>query len=631
MSWLLETSLISALAACLVFLGCRAFRPRPALAHLLWLAVLVTLLCPPLLRWSLPFDPAGVFHRPGAARTETRPPALPARLPSLAPARASSSLPPGEAGVSAPGGMPWRELLLALWGCGSALVLLAMLRGFLRVRRFGDSGCAAPDWLRHELVRLSQRLQVAPPEVRVVPAIGSAFLLSLPRPRLYWPAATLEGTGRQQLRGVLAHELAHIRRRDHWVTWLEAVAVVGLWWHPLVWIVRAALRQQAELACDAWAVWAVPAARQAYAGALIDALHTRAVVAVPVLGARPGARRAFEERLQMILNENVPCGVSRWALVPVLALCVPAVSGFSAAQERARRSETEGTRIEQQVRREVLRVVNQELRAKLGRRYQVDDLEDVREVVRAYVQAELKKAREAKPRERRAPRDEPREGPRRRPAAVRNRRALEREGEPFSSGLRSALQEGLQEALREIRNDKDLRELGLTRDVERLVETLLTGKGDFELDQFLHKAIRAGLRMAKKEVRNDPDLQQLGIADDVEKLLDGLLGGNGQLEGGLATLIQKAVRGGLQMAREELRRDPDLQRLGIAGDVERLLESLLDGKNGDFGRNLEDLIQKAIRGALEEARKDGDAKARRELEGAPRRRPARKPRRLRLR
>ena len=89
-----------------------------------------------------------------------------------------------------------------------------------------------------------------------------------------------------------ASALAHLRRRDHLVARPELVAGCVWWWSPLFWYARRQLRESAELASDAWAVWAMPDERRAYAEALVEVSllvsHVRAPV--PVLGVVTGAR-----------------------------------------------------------------------------------------------------------------------------------------------------------------------------------------------------------------------------------------------------------------------------------------------------------------------------------------------------
>ena len=77
---------------------------------------------------------------------------------------------------------------------------------------------------------------------------------------------------------VIVHELAHLRRRDHWVGWLQLAGECIFWWNPLFWFVRRQIRFQAELSCDAWVMRLLPEARRAYAEALIEvtALISRA-------------------------------------------------------------------------------------------------------------------------------------------------------------------------------------------------------------------------------------------------------------------------------------------------------------------------------------------------------------------
>src|SRR5581483_11936553 len=70
------------------------------------------------------------------------------------------------------------------------------------------------------------------------------------RPALVLPRATAAALTPEQLRLVLLHELAHVRRRDLLWGWLPEVARVVWWFHPVAWWVAARVRLERELACD---------------------------------------------------------------------------------------------------------------------------------------------------------------------------------------------------------------------------------------------------------------------------------------------------------------------------------------------------------------------------------------------
>src|SRR5205085_2360482 len=78
------------------------------------------------------------------------------------------------------------------------------------------------------------------------------------RPRVLLPAALWARLSEAQRDALLLHELAHLRRGDHWVRRLE-LAVLGLyWWLPTVWWARREIQRAEEECCDAWVVWASP-------------------------------------------------------------------------------------------------------------------------------------------------------------------------------------------------------------------------------------------------------------------------------------------------------------------------------------------------------------------------------------
>ncbi len=96
-------------------------------------------------------------------------------------------------------------------------------------------------------------------------AAGRALLLV--------PARLWEQFDAARLDTVLAHELAHLRRRDHWVRRLEFLALGLYWWLPVAWLARRRLREAEEQCCDAWVVSSLPGSARAYALALAETVE----------------------------------------------------------------------------------------------------------------------------------------------------------------------------------------------------------------------------------------------------------------------------------------------------------------------------------------------------------------------
>ncbi|MCH7720232.1 MAG: M56 family metallopeptidase [Planctomycetes bacterium] len=146
--------------------------------------------------------------------------------------------------------------------------------------------------------------------------------------RLILPArlwADLDKVGRQ---AVVYHELAHLRRRDHWVCWIESLIGLIYWWNPLVWLIRRRLHIEADHSCDAWVTWLMPRGRRSYAEALV---RTREYVtmnypAAPVLGigVLNGRARHFARRLTMVMTESKRPRVSANGIALGLSLAVVA-------------------------------------------------------------------------------------------------------------------------------------------------------------------------------------------------------------------------------------------------------------------------------------------------------------------
>jgi hypothetical protein len=175
---------------------------------------------------------------------------------------------------------------------------------------------------------------IRPPRLIVLPRIASPMVWCFGVPRLLWPSGLEDRLSAEGCRAVLLHELAHLRRRDHWVGWLVLAGGCVWWWHPLFWWVRRRLGQEAELACDAWVVGAAPDARRAYAEALLEvSQRMSAAVIVPALGAA-GGRRDLERRLVMIMRGPASRRLSWFGLAGAIVLGLLALPAWTLGEDK---------------------------------------------------------------------------------------------------------------------------------------------------------------------------------------------------------------------------------------------------------------------------------------------------------
>lgn len=366
--------LVTGALAAVVFATCRGLRLKPAACHVLWLVVLVRLLIPPVATWPWTI-PVGDFLAGETSAEEVRESA-PLVSESAGSATAHESAAAGEvismsdtvdspfsglavseeaAGVPTaeskqpavaappmPAGSPdsiriagagWLAVLAGVWLSGSLVVVAVFVRRILRVRRALAAEVSPESWLERDVADWSRQLGVTAPECSVSARFSSPFLWCLGKLRLVWPQALSKAEQREQARPVVVHELAHLKRRDHWTAWLELTALVVWWWNPLVWLVRRQLRAASEMACDAWVVELLPEQRRDYAESLLEfSRHENSKQLAVAVGAVGGSRHAFTRRLEMIMSEDIPARFSKWTLTAAVLLGAISLPAFSTEQ-----------------------------------------------------------------------------------------------------------------------------------------------------------------------------------------------------------------------------------------------------------------------------------------------------------
>jgi len=188
--------------------------------------------------------------------------------------------------------LPW---LVAVWCAGVTTRGAWSVCGWWLARRTALSalGLPAADLMRKALA-LARRLGVEG-RFRLVTAMrgGVPFVFGWLKPVLIVPLATLAGLSSWQLEAVLAHELAHIARRDALANILQTLVECFLFYHPAVWWVSRRMREEREHCCDDLAV-TICGDRMEYSKALLALEEMRSAW---VLAAGSGRLRARIARL----------------------------------------------------------------------------------------------------------------------------------------------------------------------------------------------------------------------------------------------------------------------------------------------------------------------------------------------
>lgn len=231
------------------------------------------------------------------------------------------------------GAPPWDYTLSAALPFGMGLMGLGALGlGVLRhvlvyclvVRR----GLPAGPELQALTDRLADQLGAPRTHLRLcVAARPVALTWGLSRPTLLLSCWLVEHLDRQELEAVLAHELAHVARRDYAVVWLATVLRDAFCYLPTSWVAHRQLQEEKELACDEAAV-GLTHRPLALASALAK-VWQQALAWPPLGAAQPlaEASAAIERRIERLLTPPEPRATEHRSRTGTLGI---AAAGFAA-------------------------------------------------------------------------------------------------------------------------------------------------------------------------------------------------------------------------------------------------------------------------------------------------------------
>lgn len=209
-----------------------------------------------------------------------------------------------------------KPIAMLAWLLGFAWGVCRLWLGWLGAQRLRDTARTTPyleRLLRHELPGNAM--------VKVSNRIASPMVVGLTYPCILVPRKLVAELPEPVLRSILHHEIAHIHRRDLWVSLTQGTLTALYWWNPFLRLIGTRLNLAREMACDERAALRSGGGRE-YARSLLTSAdklrsfdHPRRLLAVGIFGTR----KSLTQRIEGLLNMETK--TLEFGYKPALTLC----------------------------------------------------------------------------------------------------------------------------------------------------------------------------------------------------------------------------------------------------------------------------------------------------------------------
>ena len=187
-----------------------------------------------------------------------------------------------------------------VWCCGMVLLIICAMGSTVKLHKLVKEAVCVRD------------------NIYICDAVKSPFILGIFRPRVYLSSTLGEG----EMDYILAHESAHLKRKDHWWKALGYLLLCIHWFNPLCWMAYSLLCKDIELACDEKAAKDMTFnEKKEYSKVLLSCARQRSLIMVcPLAFGEVGVR----ERVKSVLNYKKPTiwiMIATAAVLVILAVC----------------------------------------------------------------------------------------------------------------------------------------------------------------------------------------------------------------------------------------------------------------------------------------------------------------------
>ena len=182
-----------------------------------------------------------------------------------------------------------------VWCCGMVLLIICAMGSAVKLHKLVKEAVCVRD------------------NIYICDAVKSPFILGIFRPRVYLSSALRK----REREYILAHESAHLKRKDHWWKALGYLLLCIHWFNPLCWVAYSLLCKDIELACDEKAAKNMTFhEKKEYSKVLLSCAGQRSLIMVcPLAYGEVGVK----ERVKSVLNYKKP---TLWIIIATIAVLV---------------------------------------------------------------------------------------------------------------------------------------------------------------------------------------------------------------------------------------------------------------------------------------------------------------------
>ncbi len=307
---------------------------RAVFRYCIWMLVFIKLILPPTLclptgigYWcSLDISPSNnqipvnapmlvtpantnpIAALPSSNLPKIQPPAITENitsLPQIQPAELNTS--PDPAIPNPP--MTWQAVVFLIWLVGVLILSVLLLQKFLFVKSLLAQTALADGRLDETLQQCRRQLPTRQNvKLRLSQNMLSPAACGLFNPVILMSASLLENLSKEKLTAILIHELAHIKRGDLWINFIQTILQILYFYNPFVWFANSIVRTIREKAVDEMVLTKLGDQAKTYSSTLIDIAElafSKPHFSLRLVGVVE-SKKALSDRIKHILTRPIP-------------------------------------------------------------------------------------------------------------------------------------------------------------------------------------------------------------------------------------------------------------------------------------------------------------------------------------